>query len=231
MDVRDLFGRATQLPDEERLRPWRNPGRTDLLKALSEGADYLIPTCRPTPNAPSSDELAKDWSERLGEGGTAEAQRLFDLVQALEAYELITVPLPSPAQPGGKRSHGKAYILRHKDLKLAPKLELELKDGVIHVYGSSSGHIQLADLSLSLSDSNGRRSTISPFGGLSDRPVLARMELLLTPTGDRQMELMRLEVPGQRWSGMTLNATLVNPGSRQQHTFSRVSETQTLKIP
>jgi len=231
MDVRDLFGRATSLPAGEGLRHWGQPERTNLLEALEESNDYVIPTCLSTPNAPKLLNLATAWVQEIDDYEGSETERLSLISQALSAYELITVPLPSPAQPTGKRTHGKAYILRHRSLGLSPTVELELKDNSVSVYATNSGHVQLADLRLTLHDEVGARGTLSPAGRLADHPVLARMELYLTPTGDRKMELMRFELPRDKWSGMKLSATLLNPGANGEHAFTRASEVATLELP
>jgi hypothetical protein len=231
MDVRDLFNRATLPPTEERLRSWSQTERTDLLEALEQANNYVIPTCIKTPIAPSPLSLASEWVQTIDDSESHETERLSLVSQALKSYELITVPLPSPAQPLGKRSHGKAYLLRHRDLELTPTLELELQGEFVSVYASNSGHIQLANLRVTIEDKDGNSGTLSPTGRLSNHPVLARMELFLTPTGERKMELFRFEVPHEKWSGMKLSATLLNPGSKGEHSFTQASKTVTLKLP
>jgi hypothetical protein len=74
--------------------------------------------------------------------------------------------------------------------------------------------------------------TISPTGALSeDKTVLARRELLLTRTGARPLELIRVELPEGGWHGKDLRATLINPGAHGQHRFTKASEPETLKLP
>jgi hypothetical protein len=231
MDVRDLFSRATLLPSEERLRSWSETERVNVLEALEQACEYIIPTCLETTIAPSPLSLASDWVQTIDDSETSETERLSAISQALNSYELITVPLPSPAQPTGKRPHAKAYLLRHRDLELTPTLELELRDNVVSVYASNSGHIQLADLRLTIKDEEGKSGTLSPLGRLSNHPVLARMALFLTPTGERKLELIRFEIPLERWGGMKLSATLLNPGSKGGHSFTRASKTVTLDLP
>jgi hypothetical protein len=231
MDVRDLFSRATLLPSEERLRPWSQNGRIDLLEALEQANDYIIPTCINTPAAPSPLSLASEWVQTIDDSGDLETERISLVSQKLKSYELITVPLPSPAQPKGKRSHGEAYLLRHRDLGLTPTLELELRDGFISTYVSNSGHIQLADLRITLEDKEGKSRYLSPMGRLGNHPVLARMDLFLTPTGERKLELIRFEVPLEKLSGMKLSATLLNPSSKGGHSFTQASKTVTLELP
>ena len=231
MDVRDLFSRTTLAPNEEALRSWSQDEPIDLLLMFKQSNDYIIPTCLKTPAAPSPLKLASEWVQRVDDSEGNEAERLALTIEALKSYELITVPLPSPAQPMGKRSHGKAFLLRSKSLDLTPKLELELKDDFVHVYASNKGHIQLADLRVTLEDENGTSRSISPAGKLSNHPVLTRMELFLTPTGERKLELIRFQVRLKEWSGRELSATLLNSGSKGKHPFTKASQTVTLELP
>ena len=93
------------------------------------------------------------------------------------------------------------------------------------------GHLQLADLRLSIVDASGDTLMVSPTGSLStDRAVLARRELLLTRTGANAVELIHTLLPEGDWSGKELRATLINPSARGQHHFLRASETATLKL-
>jgi len=42
---------------------------------------------------------------------------------------------------------------------------------------------------------------------------------------------MRFELPLDKWSGMKLSATLLNPGANGEHAFTRASEVATLELP
>lgn len=232
LDVRDLRGRATTLPGDNRLRSWRRPGRTDILEALKMNAGYIVPISRPTNISPTPISLATDWILHLDTIHDRKARRLTDLLEALNHYELITVPLPSPSRISSKHLHGKGYMLRLKDLSEAPKLHLESDGQSVVVTCTHEGHLQLADLRLSLIDPMEGTMTISPTGALSeDRTVLARRELLLTRTGARPLELIRVELPEGGWHGKDLRATLINPGAQGQHPFTKASATETLKLP
>ena len=63
------------------------------------------------------------------------------------------------------------------------------------------------------------------------RDLLARKDLLLTRTGARAVELMRLKLPEDAWRGKSLNASLLNPGSRGSHPFTQVSPMASIQIP
>ena len=231
MDVRDLRGRATELPGEERLRSWRRPGRTDVLAALRLKAGYIVPNCRPTSLPPTPVSLATDWVLHLDTLQDARGQRLSQILETLAEYELVTVPLPSPSRISSKRLHGKGYLLRHKELSKAPKLELERDGDYVRVSCTHDGHLQLADLRVSIVDASGDMLMVSPTGSLStDRGVLARRELLLTRTGANAVELIHTLLPEDDWSGKELKATLINPSARGQHHFLKASETATLKL-
>jgi hypothetical protein len=232
LDVRDLRGRATTLPGEDHLRSWRRPGRTDIVEALKMNAGYIIPISRPTNISPTPTSLATDWILHLDTIHSTKGQRLTEIKEALKNYDLITVPLPSPSRISSKHLHGKGYMLRHKDLSEAPKLHLESDGQSVVVTCTHEGHLQLADLRLSLIDSLGGTMTISPTGALSeDKTVLARRELLLTRTGARPLELIRVELPEGGWHGKDLRATLINPGAHGQHRFTKASVPETLKLP
>jgi hypothetical protein len=231
LDVRDLRGRATALPGEDRLRSWRRPGRTDIVEALKMNAGYIVPICRPTNISPTPVSLATNWIIHF-DTFQATKGRLYDILGALDNYELVTVPLPSPSRISSKHLHGKGYMLRRKDLAEAPKLHLERDGQSVVVTCTHKGHLQLADLRLTLFDPEEGTVTISPTGTLSeDRNVLARRELLLTRTGMHPMELMRIELPEGGWHGKDLRATLINPGAQGQHLFTKASATETLQFP
>lgn len=232
LDVRDLRGRATALMGEDRLRSWRRPGRTDLVAALRMGAGYVIPTCRATATPPTPSSLATAWIVHLDEAELSDTERLSEVIDALGQYELITVPLPSPSRTSSKRFHGKAYLLRNKDLDQAPELQLRVEGDTAVVTCTHVGHAQLADLRLTLKDEEDGETSITPVGNLSpDRVVLARKDLLLTRTGARAVELMRLKLPEDAWRGKSLNASLLNPGSRGSHPFTQVSPMASIQIP
>ena len=228
MDVRDLRGRTTILPGEERLRSWHRPGRVDIVEALKMKAEYIIPTSRPTKTPPTPLSLAESWVAHLDNRGNTNS--IWAVLR--QQYELVTVPLPSPSRISSKRLHGKGYILRHKDSSQAPKLHLETDGQSLIVTCTHEGHGQLADLRLTIKGPEENKWDISPTGVLSQgRTVLARRELLLTRTGGQAMELMRLELPSKGWSGKSIQATLINPGAQGLAPFSRVSVTETLQLP
>lgn len=231
LDVRDLRGRATALPGESRLRSWHHPGRADLLAALEARADYLIPNCRPRPIAPNPISLAKEWIDHLDSQEFDDKGRLASVLRALEPYELITVPLPSPSRRASNRFHAQAHVLRLRALGLTPELKLSREGDFVVVTCSHGGHDQLANLRLSLVEEDGEPWHVTPTGELAtSRSVLARMELLLTRTGARPLQLMSVDVSGDEWRGRTLRATLVNPGAQGRHAFVRASATVQMDI-
>ena len=59
-------------------------------------AGYIVPISRPTNISPTPISLATDWILHLDTIHDRKARRLTDLLEALNHYELITVPLPSP---------------------------------------------------------------------------------------------------------------------------------------
>ncbi|MDP6410890.1 MAG: hypothetical protein QGI46_16070 [Planctomycetota bacterium] len=228
LPVRDLLGRTDTWGRGERQRPWHARERVDVLAAIEGAPDYIVPFLAPPPRFPSADDVAGSWvralDERAGEPGRTEA-----VTSALGSYELISVPIGLASDPGQRRP---TFLLRRRELGLAPALELDLQDGEVVVRMRSGGHEQLADLRVWAVRRDGHVEYASPPGVFSSaRSISARTNLLLVPTGERAIELFRAGLPplsdAEHGALHAVHAILRNPGATGRHdwtgTCSRVS--------
>ncbi len=103
------------------------------------------------------------------------------------------------------------------------------QDHKISVLVEHLGIFQLACLQLRLTTKAGDIYYVRPSGALSTRPVLARGELLLSPTGGRKLELMRFELPPHVEANQ-LAAVLVNPGELIKRELAQISNTVVLDL-
>jgi hypothetical protein len=203
--VLDALGRATPEAPGRRTRAWGDFGRSDLVAALEQEPDYIVPTLARTPSAPSLEALADEWSAELDlePNDPARGARALEL---LAGYEIITVPSAS----GPSDSY---CLMRNRRLGLSPTLAIDLADGELAVEVRHAAHEQLVDLLVEIEDERGQLWTMRPSGELSDSAdVRARRAILLFPTGERAIELLRTPLPvGPR--AVRVRASLLNPGS------------------
>ncbi len=210
--VIDAMSRVTPMPGMLRARGWNALERCDIVAALSQRADYIVPTLGSGTHAPSTEEIVLAWIEQLDHDPESPERRA-RIVKQMSEYELITVPGAS-ADSRPLRTGDRYYLLRHRDLQLSPQLSVvhEGRSFVISVQHRS--HQQLVDLCVQLEDEAGELWSLRPSGEFERRPNLtARRGLLLYPTGSRSIELVRGELPADV-RAVRLLASLRNPGAR-----------------
>ena len=227
--VIDLLGRTVASPGHDAVTPRRGRVRADTVAALKMRPDFVVPMIADRANSPSQAEFIQDWLERYDTIGPTE-QRKLELLQALGDYELVTVPIPSRQED----SDAAAFLLRRRDLGLAPKLTI--KTGVARanrftVSLSHSSHLQIAELEVRVDTADGSAWYLRPDGVfLREKPVRTRTEALVFPTGDRKVELVyaqlgpQLSHMGLPAEGLRMTARMLNPFSDETDAFSLACE-------
>ena len=201
----------------------------DLITSLERAPDLILPWHRdgeslvlPRGGLAPIDPI---WQWHPGEASPEERRR----VQAiLDAYELVTLPVPSERDP--RRIGGETMrLLRRRSLECEPRLVLERdSDGSAVVVralpplGSSSGP-QLVHLEIIARDSLGEHWSVDPRGHLhSGSGPLARSSIVVGLEGDRETQLFRftrVEAPNGA-PLVELQATLLNPRLRRRNPLS-----------
>ncbi|MBK7642237.1 MAG: hypothetical protein IPJ19_04185 [Planctomycetes bacterium] len=219
MEVTDLLGRTNPLGEAPR-GSWIHRERTDVVAALGQQRDYVIPRIDGSGVPPTRAELAAEWAREFDHEGDTPG-RIEAIEQAFADYSLITVPLRAfvrgPVQPRMEPF----FLLCHKRLLGRPTLLLTVEHAELVLHVSGETHEQLADLSLRAWDKAGTQLWVRPTGDTCERPVVARSDLLLSDTGERHVELMRWRIPAKV---TRIEARLLNPGSRGETGFALVGE-------
>jgi hypothetical protein len=242
MPTRDLLGRATLAPGQERLLPWAGPHRVDVVLALNQGADYVLFTTAQVTRTPAAEDIATDWMRRL-DNGRGGPERLAEILKAMGQYEMVGVFLGNRRRRPDQHRGTVLFFLRRRALDLAPSLEVVLEGDRFRVQVHQRGHQQLANLTVEAYDSNGHRWHLRPSGEwTTETDARARRGLLLVPTGSRTMLLVEQLVPhhlafvgetgeGKEGAGSAdpprirlIRARLANPGARGSHRFASVCE-------
>lgn len=203
--VLDALERTAPFSPERTKQPWGALARWDLVAALEREPDYIVPTLAGGSPAPTVESLAREWSALLDQG-RGDAQRRARVLELLSGYELITVP--AAERPGDRYR-----LMRNKALGLSPTLAVELEQGELRIEVRHAAHEQLVDLLVELEDASGARWQMRPTGELAQSgDVRARRAILLFPTGERAIELLRAELPDSPRI-VRARALLLNPDS------------------
>ncbi len=204
MQVRDLLGQTTAAPPSTRTSHAPYGRRVDVLAALRNGNDYILPAWRLWRNQPLTPVgLAEEWSRNIDFLPGRQAL----IVAALEEYEWLTIPL--------KRRDGmdSATLLRKRSLGLGPKLIARLSEGELVIDLEHQGHPQLCHLVVYADDAEGERWYLNPTGRMRQgEQRLARSNMLITETAGRRIHLMRAVLP-EDLEVQELVLTLRNTGS------------------
>jgi hypothetical protein len=203
--VLDALGRVTPPSSDMRARPWGDLSRSDLVAALEQRPDYILPTLARGVEGTTLESLAEQWSDELDQEPRDPTRRA-RVRELLTGYELITVP--------SAKGPGDSYcLMRSKALGLSPVLSIGFADGALSVEVRHAAHEQLVDLLIELEDERGGRWSMRPSGELAEgADVRARRAILLFPTGERAIELVRARLP-QVPQAVRARALLLNPGS------------------
>lgn len=221
--VHDLLGRVLPPAGEARRRPWYGSHRVDLLAELGRDLDYVVPFNELPARIPAPGELVGFWLNDLehdpGRPGVRE-----ELLRKLEEYELIAVPIELGLGSQSEPVRSSTYLLRRRELGIAPQLEIALDEGGFTVRARNEGHRQLADLWVRGRCEQGKTWYLDPTGAFhEERPLLARAYLMLYTTGERPIELIRGRIPQSAPRLVELSAVLRNPRAQGLHSFSFAS--------
>jgi len=228
LNVIDVFGRASRPVGEGRTRPWTGRPRADVIEILERGPDYVVPLIRLTRSAPTLDSIAESWATDIDIGA---GERLAAVRDELARYELVTVPFVQQYTRYGTFPRNRFYLLRRRDLDLAPLLHLDVDGRSFRVEVEHRSVDQIADLRVELVERGGQVLTLRPDGRFEALPdLLARSSLLLTRTGMRRFELVRGELP-PGVAAVELRALLLNPRTSEEEGFAPACAEVRLRLP
>jgi hypothetical protein len=218
MEVADLLGRTNPMEGLPGRGSWIRRERGDVVTALAEQRDYVIPRLDGSGRPPSRAELAAEWAQELDLRGSEPGRRQA-IEHALESYELMTVQVRGYVRGPIQPRREPFFLLCHERLRNRPALQLDVRAGelVLHVRGAI--HEQLADLSLRTWTRGGAAGWVRPTGEPCERAVVARSGLLLGDTGERHVELLRWRIPEEV---ARIEARLLNPGAQGESGFALV---------
>lgn len=229
LETHDLLGRADPIAPGSPTRSWADRERVDVLASCARRADFVVPFGHGSERIPSPEELAQDWMAALDVEPEDEA-RAAELARLLEEYELVTVPieLGIPSTSAEPDMH---LLLRLRELGLGPELALRREGHEFVVEMRHAGHLELADLRVHGTDARGRTWYLEPTGSFREnRALLARTYLLIHPTGDRSVELVRATLPRDEPELVELTAVLRTPKASEEHAWSFASEAVVLDL-
>lgn len=209
--VVDALGRVTPAPGSEAVISWNGRPRADVSLDLALEPEYIVPLISFRDRSPTVWEITADWVNGLDLHPSA-SPRTLAIFEALTAYELLAVPMTVPGL-AGSGSRQTFYLLRRKDLDLAPKLSLVEDGDRIHVEVAHSSHNQVADLRVQMKSQPGGVLNLLPHGEWAAGPsYLARTSILLYPTGSKRVRLISFDRPTVE-GAQEVRAVLRNPGA------------------
>jgi len=209
--VYDVRGRASH-PSDEPLQSWSGPSRVDLVGELEQDIEYVVLLVGTLQEGAGPGELLHLWLRRFDVVGDT-PERALDLLAALARYQLIAVPVPESSREPNIPSERPFLLLRNRTMHQEPLLELERDGRDFEVRISHRAHQQIADLTVRLTDEEGRVWSMRPTGAFVERDVCARAGLLLYASGSRPILALRATLPEQFTKGR-LSAQLHNPGTQ-----------------
>jgi hypothetical protein len=227
--LQDALGRTAPAAGKRRTHSWTGRPRVDVVEALEARPDYILPVSRVGADVPSLEAVAQAWTNELDLMYEDPARRAA-VAEALAPYELIVVPEHGPGIRAGLFPGNRFFLLRRRELGLAPRVHVTAGGQSYKVEAEHRSHAQLVDLRLQAVDAQGRAYSVTPSGELVEDPAcVARSAILLMPTGERRIELMRGELPVE--AGITeLRAQLGNPRALGRAAFSIASEPATARL-
>ncbi len=230
LQVIDVLGRATPAPERPRARTWSGAPRADVAQALARRPEYIIPSIAFGNIAPTAQEIAAAWVQELDRFPDDPKRSLAIREELLSTYEMLAVPI---SVQGLSRSQARRtfFLMRRRDLGLAPRLSVELEEGVFHVDVQHDSHEQLADLRVQLRDREGILWSLRPTGVFDGNSnLLARSSLLIHPTGQRSIRLLSSAIP-EELRGGELRVILRNPGAAGRSLFANACEEVNVSLP
>lgn len=215
--VFDLLGRASPPPGESMPHAWRGRPRLDLVRMFELEPDYVVPVLEGLTPGASPVQILRGWLQDYDRQGDGE-DRLFELVNALSPYELITVPVSEEAPVAVGQGPRPYVLLRKRRLELAPVLEVACEGAEFRVLARHEGHQQVVDLKVWLVDARQRPWAMTPTGRFVEDAVdeiSTRTGLLLYATGPRPIQMVRGRVPAElaALGKVEVRARIYNPGT------------------
>ena len=152
-------------------------------------------------------------------------ERLPELLEVLEDYELVTIPVEDRAGSSTFDENAAFILLRRRGLGLDTELTLEVTDErEFRVLVDHGGYEQLANLEVRAVDREGTEWSMRPTGEfVQSTSVSARSMLLLFENGARSVELVRGRLP-DAIDASELVVRLRNPGLPERFAFARVGD-------
>jgi hypothetical protein len=229
--VSDLLGRTNPMPGLEQPGSWTRRERGDVLAALEQDPDYVIPSMALATRAPSIHEVAQAWWRELDLAPT-DPRRLDDIERALTRFEMITVPILGYTRSATPPRSEPFVLLRHRRLELQPSLELAVLGPGFKVSVRHRGHLQLVDLSVEIEDDRGRKWFVRPSGELATGTIVHARTGILLSAGTRAVDLIRRAIPEDLDGAkpVRLRAVLLNPSSPSEDPFAAVSREAVVEL-
>lgn len=243
MQVLDLFGRVTVPPGAEPNSPWPERPRADLVAALRQEADFVLPGMLGLQGNGGGPLGLGIEEELIGmDLDPGDPDRRDAILEMLTEYELVTLPVVQERLEHFGGPPRAFQLLRRRALGIAPVLDVGLEEGALRVdvladpggpEGGVSGHPQIARLEIRVEDGRGHRWCVSPSGAMvDDDTVFARTDLRLEPGIERPVRLFEgpLGTTPAGTSVVAVHARLYNPVVSKQHVMAPASEGVTLRL-
>jgi len=219
--VIDAFGRTAPAPGTRRTQAWTGRPHADVVAMLRARPEYVLPTIRFDPTAPSLTDIAADWAAGIDTLGETE-NRTEAIADELRANELITVPIDRNHVRYGVLPRNRFCLLRRRDLDLAPKLHVQFdaESGRFRIEAEHRSQEQIVDLRVQAVDASGQAWSLRPTGQFERaQGIIARSSILLFPTGMRRVLLLEGQLP-PKLEAEELRAVLRNPSARGESEFT-----------
>lgn len=227
--VFDMLGRATPSEDYGAPRSWRGPTKIDLVRAFEGDGDYVVPIVGTLREGATPADFLHEWLMRYDVEGDND-ERILELLAALWGFELTAVPVPLHSRDLSVPSPTPFLILRNKELRDEPRVQLEYDDGSFTVLIHHHAHQQIVDLTVKVTDRQGHAWRMRPTGDfVAERVVAARTDLLLYPTGSRPIVALHGVVPDALRHG-ELSVQLHNPSTSSDIPLAAVGEAARVRL-
>jgi hypothetical protein len=241
--IHDLFQRTGGATDGRTSLTWWFERPVDVLAALEERPDYVLPglvSVELIGSRTLPESLARELM-RADQDPSSE-ERLRAARKLLEDYELLSVPLWREDSSRRIARSQPFFLLRRKDRGpgfalsanlAADRLTVDLTRSRTVEDTSSDGLPQLARLRITATDDRGQSWQVDPAGGLTPDPrVSTRIGLLLQPSGSRPTRLFdsAIRVPPEV-RVVELHVALLNPGTRGGHFLAELCEEASVSLP
>jgi hypothetical protein len=196
----DLLGRTQPPPYDTHSQSWSGQPKVDLVQALEQPADYVVPDVWSV-SSPSLTEILHGWLRRYDVVGDR-PERFRELTEVLRRFEVVTVPVPTSSESPATTGAAPFLMLRDKKLGPTPRVEIHRDGRSIAIDVLHEGHRQVVDLAVLLVDQDGTSWNMAPTGEWrSANGIDARTNLLVYDTGAHPIRMLSGELPEGLESG------------------------------